>query len=258
LLLASAAVDDRHVSQVVGFTAVATKSFLQRCSGQTRFLENEGVVMKNHRRPAVDVESQIKIFISGACAGGVDAIRSEVVNGFDLNGTNQFGDTILEYAISVLEFYPEAPKYAVVQEMLQLGANPNALSQDGSSPLFAAVLNLDTEMLRLLLDAGADPNVVRIRTDGAVELLYDCAHSAYLDEVWKNHLPKGVTPAEQKDEDAWLRHLAQLAVKYGKQGPDHLQLLRERGALSTFELRSTTQTKSRTRAAQASQARKSA
>lgn len=208
--------------------------------------------MNNHNRQAVDVESQIKIFMSGACAGDVDAIRSQVAKGFDLNSTNQFGDTLLEYAISVLDFYPEAPKYEVVREMLQLGANPNALSQDGSSPLFAAVLNLDTEMLRLLLDAGADPNVVRIRTEGAPESLYDCAHSAYLDEVWKSHLPEGVAPAEREDEDAWLRHLAELAVEYGQQRPDHLQLLRERGALSTFELCSTPQAKPRPRVARVS------
>jgi ankyrin repeat protein len=212
--------------------------------------------MKDHKQAEVNVESQIRIFMSSACAGSVDAIRSQVVRGFDLNGTNQFGDTILEYAISVLEFYPQVPKYAVVQEMLQLGANPNAPSQDGSSPLFAAVLNLDTEMLRLLLDAGADPNVVRIRADGAIESLYDCAHSAYIDEVWKSHLPEGVTPAERKDQDAWLRRLAHLAVKYGKQRPDPLHLLRERGALSMSELRSRTQAKPRSRTAQVSPARR--
>jgi ankyrin repeat protein len=205
--------------------------------------------MKNHEQRAADVNSQIKIFMSAACAGDFDAIRLQVAEGFDLNGTNQFGDTLLEYAISALEFYLEAPKHEVVGEMLRLGADPNALSQDGSSPLLAAVLNLDTEMLRLLVDAGADPNVVRIRTDGVIESLYDCAHSAYLDEVWKGHLPEGVTPVEREDEDAWLRHLTHLAVKYGKQRPDHLQLLRERGALSTFERRLKTQAKRRARAA---------
>jgi len=214
--------------------------------------------MKNHEQRATDVNSQIKIFMSAACAGDFDAIRLQVAEGFDLNGTNQFGDTILEYAISALEFYPEAPKHEVVGEMLRLGADPNALSQDGSSPLLAAVLNLDTEMSRLLLNAGADPNVVRIRTDGGVESLYDCAHSAYLDDVWKGHLPEGVTPVEREDEDAWLRLLTHLAVTYGKQRPDHLQLLRERGALSTFERRLKTQAKPRARAASVSHALNSA
>jgi hypothetical protein len=46
---------------------------------------------------------------------------------------------------------------------------------------------MDTEMLRLLLDAGADPNVVRIRNDGDRESLYDWAHAVYHDEVWQGH-----------------------------------------------------------------------
>lgn len=212
--------------------------------------------MKNHKRQAVDVENQIKIFMSGACTGDVDAIRALVAGGFSLNGTNQFGDTILEYTISVLEFYPEAPKYEVVQEMLRLGADPNGPSLDGSGPLFAAVLNMDTDMLRLLLDAGANPNVARIGVDGVVESLYDWAHSHYRYEVWKSHPAVKVTAAEREDEDAWLRHLARLAVKYDKQRPDHLQLLRERGALSAFELRSKKRAKPRTRAAQISHALK--
>ncbi|MEF8736787.1 MAG: ankyrin repeat domain-containing protein [Candidatus Accumulibacter necessarius] len=65
--------------------------------------------MKNHEQRAADVNSQIKIFMSAACAGDFDAIRLQVAEGFDLNGTNQFGDTLLEYAISALEFYLEAP-----------------------------------------------------------------------------------------------------------------------------------------------------
>lgn len=206
--------------------------------------------MKNQKRQAVDVERQVKAFMSSACAGDVDAIRALVARGFALNGTNHFGDTILEYTISVLEFYPEAPKYEVVQEMLRLGANPDILSVDGSGPLFAAALNMDTDMLRLLLDAGANPNVGRIRVDGVLESLYDWAHSAYRYEVWKGHPSEEVTPAERADEDARLRHLARLAAKYDKQRPDHLQLLRERGALSTFELRLAKRAKPPARAVQ--------
>jgi hypothetical protein len=187
-------------SEVVGFTAVATKSFLQRCSGQTRFLENDGVVMKNHRRPAVDVERQVKSLhvrcVRWRCRRHPERWWSR---GFALNGTNHFGDTILEYAISVLEFYPEAPKYAVVQEMLRLGANPRRSSaRMAQARSLRPLLNLDTEMLRLLLDAGADPNVGRIRVDGAVESLYDWAHSAYLVRGLEGpSCLKGVTPAER-------------------------------------------------------------
>jgi hypothetical protein len=108
---------------------------------------------------------------------------------------------------------------------------------------------MDTEMLRLLLDAGADPNVVRIRNDGDRESLYDWAHAVYHDEVWQGHPFGEVKPAEGEDEDAWLRHLSELAHHYDKARPEHLQLLRERGALSMFELHADARNRSHRRAA---------
>jgi len=213
--------------------------------------------MNHHQRQTADVESRIKSFMAHACAGDIEALRDLVADGFDLNGRNQFGDTILEYTISTLDLYPQAPKYAVVQEMLRLGADPNGPSQDGSSPLFAAALNMDTEMLRLLLDAGADPNIVRIRNDGDRESLYDWAHAVYHDEVWQGHPFGKVKPTDGEDEDAWLRHLSELAHHYDKARPEHLQLLRERGALSMFELHADARDRSHRRAAHKSQARKS-
>ena len=213
--------------------------------------------MNDHQRQTADVDSLIKSFMAHACAGEIEALRDLVAGGFDLNGRNQFGDTILEYTISTLDLYPQAPKYAVIREMLRLGADPDGPSQDGSRPIFAAALNMDTEMLRLLLDAGADPNVVHLRTDSDGESLYDWAHAVYHDEVWQGHPFGEVKPADGEDEDAWLRHLSELAHHYDKARPEHLQLLRERGALSMFELHADARNRSHRRAAHTSQARKS-
>lgn len=199
--------------------------------------------------PHVDREQQIRAFVSRACAGDIVAMRAQVAEGLDLNSMDQFGDTLLEMVISELEYCPDAPKYKVVQEMLRLGADPCGLSKDGSSPLFMAILNMDTEMLRILLDGGADPNAMLRITLGAgldpgmVEMeavgesLYDWAEFAYRYEVWNMNLPEEATAAERSDKDAWLRYLDRLAVKHGKRRPDHLRLLRQRGALSMAELR---------------------
>jgi hypothetical protein len=213
--------------------------------------------MNDHQRQTADVDSLIKSFMAHACAGEIEALRDLVAGGFDLNGRNQFGDTILEYTISTLDLYPQAPKYAVIREMLRLGADPDGPSQDGSRPVFAAALNMDTEMLRLLLDAGADPNVVHLRTDSDGESLYDWAHAVYLDEVWQGHSFTEVKQADREDEETWLRHLSRLAHHYDKARPEHLQLLRERGALSMFELHSDTRNRPPRQAARNSQARKS-
>ncbi len=76
----------------------------------------------------------------------------------------------------------------MIREILRLGADPRVLSHDGSNPLFTAVLHMDNEMLRILLDAGADPNQpLRIplaagsdawSTDAMDESLYDWAEFA--------------------------------------------------------------------------------
>ncbi len=191
--------------------------------------------MNDMREPGTDHEDRVETFIASACAGEIGAIRAQVAAGFDLNGTDRFGDTILERVIGDLEFCPQTPKYAVVKELLRLGADPHARSRDGSSPLIVAVLHMDTEMLRLLLDAGANPNAVPMHASD--ELLYDWAVFVYRYEVWNVKLPETAQAADQADPDAWLRYLDRLAMKYGKRRPDYLRLLRERGALSVTELR---------------------
>jgi ankyrin repeat protein len=196
-----------------------------------------------------EVQDPIAAFVASACVGDTDAMRAQVAEGFDLNARDRLGDTILEQVISELEFFPATPKYAVIREMLHLGADPRGLGEDGSSPLFTAVLNMDTEMMRILLDAGADPNeVLRILLgpgtdpdvpgmDSMDESLYDWAEFAYRYEVWSNKLPDGANAAFGTNREAWLRYLDHLAVTYGKRRPDHLRLLRQRGALSMSELR---------------------
>ncbi len=189
--------------------------------------------MEESRPPHPDVEERTRIFLSSACEGDIEAMRAQVVGGFDLNGKDRFGDTMLERVISDLELFPTTRKYEVIREMLRLGADPQGLSEDGSSPLLIAVLNMDAEMVRILLDAGADPNAVGMRARN--ELLYDWADFVYRQEVWNVKLPEEATMADRTDIDAGLRYLDRLAVKYGRRRPDHLRLLRERGALSISE-----------------------
>lgn len=189
--------------------------------------------MEESRPLHPDVEERTRIFLSSACKGDIEAMRAQVVGGFDLNGKDRFGDTILERVINDLELFPTTRKYEVIREMLRLGADPQGLSEDGSSPLLIAVLNMDAEMVRILLDAGADPNAVGMRARN--ELLYDWADFVYRQEVWNVKLPEEATMADRTDIDAGLRYLDRLAVKYGRRRPDHLRLLRERGALSISE-----------------------
>jgi len=205
--------------------------------------------MNGIMRHPVDRQAGIHSFVGSAQAGDISAMRAQVSSGFDLNGRDHSGDTILEHVISALEFSPGMRRDEVVEEMLRLGADPNTLGRDGASPLFCAVVDMDTRLMRILIEAGADPNArLRIlrsaqadrhatRPDAIFESLYDWAEFAYRYTVWNARPPEAATLADGKDEDAWLLYLDRLAVKYGRRRPDHLQLLRQRGALSTVELR---------------------
>jgi len=185
--------------------------------------------------PATDGESPgFSKFMQAVVAGNIEGIRLQVAAGFDMSAVDRFGASILELAIRDLEFLPDIAKYEVVSELLRLGANPCQRNGDGFGPLFAAVLHMDTEMLRILLDAGADPNAEQM--DSATESLYDWAEFDYRYEVWNMNDYGHATEKDYADEDVWLKFLESRALLEGKRGPDHLKLLRTKGALSMSEL----------------------
>src|SRR6185436_5504316 len=80
--------------------------------------------------------------------------------GADANVANDAGATALMWAV------PDADK---VQRLLVHGANPNAKSLDGRTPLMiAAGIRESERAVQMLLDAKADPNVTS--TDGTTPL----------------------------------------------------------------------------------------
>lgn len=149
--------------------------------------------------------------------------------GADINARNQYGESLLRVVMSPICDATE--RRALVTFMLQHGADPRLVSPDGSGPLFCAVLGQDTAVLRLLLDHGANPN--REPADG--ETLYEYAEFDYRHETYDLKLPEEPTEADRATENAWLQFLDRLALKHGRRRPDHLILLRERGALTTDE-----------------------
>jgi len=87
-----------------------------------------------------------------ACDGGSKAVVEVLLErGADVNGRNQHGDTPLIGASGLGS--PE-----VVKLLLDRGADPNGTESHGVSPLMMASMRGSCEVAKLLLDRGADPN----------------------------------------------------------------------------------------------------
>lgn len=153
-------------------------------------------------------------------------------DGANINAQNDFGESVLSDAVFVLAGSPN--RYSIVEFLLEKGANPKILDSERGGCLQNAMLEMDTKMLELLLDSGADPNAEAGFMDS--ETLYDWAEFDYRYRVFDVHLPENPTEEDKANEDSWLNFLQRLAEKYSKREPDHLFLLRTHGARSASEL----------------------
>lgn len=184
-----------------------------------------------------------KELVAAAAAGEFERLRALVANGADVNSCNQYGATVLAETICETEFHESPLRLAIARELLTLGADPRKTDGDGGGPISEAVLRMDTELLRLLMDAGAHPNHETGWEPG--HNAYDLAAQDYYVTTWlggpdvplgREGLPEEPTPNDLVTHEAWLEFLDRMAVKYDKRRPDYLFLMRERGARTSTEL----------------------
>lgn len=110
------------------------------------------------------------------------------------------------------------------------------------SALHAAMLTKNIELMRVLLEGGAEPNSMSGSSPG--ETLYDWAEFDYRYSTWDKPFglqgslmpPDVPTANDEASEDAWLRYLDRCAVTHDARRPDYLFLLREFGARKASEL----------------------
>lgn len=87
-------------------------------------------------------------------SGKVKGILNCLDRGADINCTGKYGNTSLLNASWGCHFN-------AVECLLKNNANPNLTADDNASPLFAAVAKNQHEIVKLLLEYGADPNISR-------------------------------------------------------------------------------------------------
>jgi hypothetical protein len=94
------------------------------------------------------------------------------------------------------------------------------------------VILRDAEVVRQLLEAGAQPNAEW----DLPESLYDWALFDYLYETYGLDLPEASSPQNRENDDAYLQFLERLAAAHYRPPPDYLRLLRDAGAKTAREL----------------------
>jgi len=181
-----------------------------------------------------------KALIDAATAGDFERLRALVASGADVNAFDADGVSVLTACVGDPHITEPSVRLAIARELLSLGADPCLLGECRKGPLTEAMLCMDTNLLRLLLDAGAKPNDEAGCDEG--ETLFDWALMDYEHDVWFmtaegfEGAPDSPSDTDRASADAWLMFLDRMAVKHGKRRPDHLFLLRERGAQRGIEI----------------------
>lgn len=193
-----------------------------------------------------EIHPDVRALFSAATAFDLERVRELVARGVDVNACDEYGETVLMVAIGNPDNADSALRLAVARELLSLGADPRKTDEDGSGPICQAAVRMDTEVLRLLMDAGANPNDETGWDEGRTA--YDLAVEDYYVRTWlsaddipigSEGLPEEPDAHDLETQDSWLAYLDRIAVKYGKRRPDFLFLMRERGARCMSELTST-------------------
>jgi hypothetical protein len=179
-----------------------------------------------------DIDEFIAQVCQAAVQGDLARIRDLADRGPGMNVLTGYGEPLLFEVLQDIGVAQEH-RYDVVRLLVDLGADPNMLcTDDGTGSLTTPMLHMDTAMLALLLDRGADPN----HGCGFLssETFYDWVVFDYLYEL--GLLDELNSRENIPDEHQWLTYLDGLALSLGQRRPDHLFLLRRRGALTACEM----------------------
>src|SRR5262245_41049982 len=91
--------------------------------------------------------------VDASARGDLNAVRALLGKKVDVNTARVDGMTALHAAV-------HADRLDIVEALLRAGAKAAAADRYGVTPLYLAAVNGNAEMIRRLIDAGVDPNVV--------------------------------------------------------------------------------------------------
>ena len=130
-----------------------------------------------------DIASAQGSLIDAVKANDVAAVRAFLDKRVDVNAVQPDGTTALHWAV-------EREATEIVPLLIRAGANVKATNRYGASPLWLAALNGDARTIEMLLEAGADPSAA---SDEGETALMVAARTGKLDAV-NRLLARGADP----------------------------------------------------------------
>lgn len=164
---------------------------------------------------------------NAALYGDLEKVKTCLSRGAEINAVYDDESPLMAAIFSD----DETSRAALVQYLLENGADPNFMGIDNCGVVFEAVLIMDARVMEMLLIAGANPNFMMDAGS-----LYDCAELDYRYEIFEFSLPIEPTEKDQENEEAWLDYLDRCAEQRQVEKPDFLRLLRKYGAKTAYEL----------------------
>lgn len=126
----------------------------------------------NPKVPALGGEP---VLMTAARAGSVEAVKALLAGGADVNAKeSRQGQTALMWAVGGRDSHPD-----VVGVLIERGADVNARSSGGLTPLLFAVREGDLESTRLLVKAGANLNDRAILPGGKTMAVFGDTHWSF-------------------------------------------------------------------------------
>ena len=127
--------------------------------------------------------------------GNLAAVKELLARGANLNAVNEEGETGFTRAV----MFSRDLDY--LDALIQLGANPDVPASQGGTPLTLAVMGNNFLLVRILLEAGANPNTLAFLEDSPQTAL-DTAYGDYCAQ-------------DKKSEEMNLDAIVQLLIEHG-------------------------------------------
>ena len=136
----------------------------------------------------------------------LEAIRLLMNFHAEIDIQNVLGESPLYFGITTVPANEQKPE--IIHELLKLGANPNYVNSNGVTLLHCAAYNLNLEIMRKLLENGAEPNALDKIKNSPLQCVFLATDEKYIVEAIKELVTHGANINAQNKKGKTPLHRA--------------------------------------------------